>query len=75
MENMDFTIPVLGQPAIPSPVQLSRQTGDYMANYVDDNHCLIYDIEVDKSRHRDFSATHLLEKPVQGKKSTLTPQK
>ena len=75
MEKMDLTIPVLGQPVIPSPVQLSRETGDYMANYVDDNQCLIYNIRVEKNNPPDFSAVQLLEKAGPREKIYFEPQK
>jgi len=45
MEHLDFTIDSLGQRAIKSPVELSKETGDYVANYVDDRQRIIYDIE------------------------------
>ncbi len=45
MEHLDFTIDSLGQRAIKSPVELSKETGDYVANYVDDRQRIIYGIE------------------------------
>jgi 6-phosphofructokinase 1 len=45
MEHLDFTITSLGRSDIKSPVELSKRTGDYLANYVDDNQRIIYDIE------------------------------
>lgn len=45
MDKPDFTIPMLGEPRIESPVLLSKRVGDYVANYVSDDELVMYDIE------------------------------
>ena len=65
MENMelDFTVPVLGEPAIKSPIRLSREKYDYLANYVGDDEYIIYDIETaPDAPARTFGRSELLEK-------------
>ncbi|MBD3320810.1 MAG: ATP-dependent 6-phosphofructokinase [Chitinivibrionales bacterium] len=49
-EKYDFTISTIGKPNIPSPVTLSKNRGDYIANYVTDNQRVLYTIEVDSSK-------------------------
>ena len=49
-EIIDFSIPILGEPKVPSPVSLSTQKGDYVSNYVDDDQYLIYDILTDGNK-------------------------
>ncbi len=61
--SFDFTIPVLGPAGIPSPIEYSRVQGDAIANYVEDDDCILYDINV---RARDgmkaFEEKNLLQK-------------
>ncbi|HOV37145.1 MAG TPA: ATP-dependent 6-phosphofructokinase [Spirochaetales bacterium] len=45
----DFTVPVLGECKIPSPIHLSTIQGDKIANYVGDEECIIADIDVNPS--------------------------
>ncbi len=45
MKKFDFTISKLGKPAGQSPVLLSNQNDDYVANYVSDDERVLYDIE------------------------------
>ncbi len=45
-ENLDFTIDCLGQPAIDSPIVLSKVIDDYVADYAEDGHYVLYDIDV-----------------------------
>ncbi|MFP4643873.1 MAG: ATP-dependent 6-phosphofructokinase [Spirochaetales bacterium] len=45
-ESPDFTIPALGEAKVPSPIKLSRSLGDRVANYVDDNARIIFDVDV-----------------------------
>ena len=46
---MDLNIPRLGQAKITSPLRLSTQRGDSVANYVQDSARILYDISVDAS--------------------------
>ncbi len=63
MENSDFAIHTLGQATISSPILLSRQDGDCMANYVGDDEYILYDIEMDPNAGpRRFGQKELLEK-------------
>ncbi|MBN1795653.1 MAG: ATP-dependent 6-phosphofructokinase [Sedimentisphaerales bacterium] len=50
MEELDFTIQTLGQSDIQSPVSLSKNIGDYMANYVEDDYYILYDIASHSSK-------------------------
>ena len=63
MEKFDFTIGVLGKRAVQSPISLSKEMGDYIANYTDDNQCILYDIETSADAPvRSFERSELLEK-------------
>ncbi|RKY24423.1 MAG: ATP-dependent 6-phosphofructokinase, partial [Planctomycetota bacterium] len=63
MEKLDFTITTLGSRTVHSPMLLSRKRGDYMANYVDDDQCVLYDIETSvDAPARSFQRSELLEK-------------
>ena len=44
-DNIDFSIESLGPCKIPSPVHLSTRMNDLVANYVDDNDKIIYNID------------------------------
>lgn len=44
-QKLDFTIDTLGDARHPSPLPLSERTGDHVAEFVDDNTRLLYDIE------------------------------
>jgi len=50
MTKADFAIARLGDVAVPSPVTLSTVTGDYIANYTEDDECILYDINFSSSR-------------------------
>jgi len=43
----DFTVPILGEARIPSPIHYSRVEGDQIANYVRDDDYILHDIDVD----------------------------
>jgi 6-phosphofructokinase 1 len=43
--SVDFSIQRLGEPRVPSTIKLSTRIGDLMANYVEDNERVLYDIE------------------------------
>lgn len=44
--RFDFTVENLGPCKVPSPIQLSKSYGDFMANYVKDNEFVRYNIDV-----------------------------
>ncbi|MCL2182593.1 MAG: ATP-dependent 6-phosphofructokinase [Chitinispirillia bacterium] len=57
----DFTIPILGPRKIPSPVHLSKHTGDMMANYVTDDDMVIFDIHAHPGEKCVYTEKHLIE--------------
>ena len=61
-ERVDFTISTLGQPNVQSPISLSKEMGDYVANYVYDSDYVLYDIKATPDGPaRSFSRNELLE--------------
>lgn len=62
MEPLNFTIPTLGTANIPSPVALSKKTGDLIANYVSDDELIIYNINACPGNSYTPSREDLLEK-------------
>ncbi len=44
-DQFDFTIPVLGEAKINSPIAMSYKRGDTVANYVDDNERILHKID------------------------------
>ncbi len=50
MTKPDFTIQTLGEAVIPSPVTLSTVTGDYVANYTEDDECILHAIGYSSSQ-------------------------
>ncbi len=61
MAKPDFTIPVLGECTYDSPMLLSKRVGDYIANYVDDDQLILYDIAAKPGRGRNVEKADLLE--------------
>ncbi len=41
----DFSIETLGECKVPSPIELSKVYGDFIANYVEDNEVIHYDVD------------------------------
>lgn len=75
-ENLDFTIPVIGRASIDSPIALSSVDDDYIANYVSDEHCILYTIEVDRTTENlAVEANSLLERAGPRKKIYFDPTK
>ncbi len=63
MEKFDFSIGSLGKRTVQSPVSLSKEMGDYIANYTDDNQCVLYDIKTSADAPvRNFERSELLER-------------
>jgi len=61
MGTYDFTVESLGRCSIPSPVKLSKASGDFIANYVSDNERIIYDILVNECPYtKTFAEAELL---------------
>ncbi len=79
-ENIDFSIETLGPCKIPSPVHLSTRMNDMVANYVDDNEKIIYNIDQDleasgKTLKTVFVREQLLEKAGPREKIYFDPKK
>lgn len=74
MGELDFSIPVLGQPAFDSPVQFSRVHGDYIANFVGDDERVIYAIDMPRDcSSRQYSPRDLMEKAGPREKVYFNP--
>jgi 6-phosphofructokinase 1 len=74
MEKLDFTIATLGGRTIPSPILLSKKRGDYLANYVDDNKRVLYDIETSiDATDLSFPRSELLERAGPREKIYFNP--
>jgi 6-phosphofructokinase 1 len=59
----DFTVPTLGEPKIESPLALSRIHGDSIANYISDDECILYDVNVPPAATSlSFERRQLLQK-------------
>ena len=59
----NFQVARLGEAAIPSPIKMSKQMGDKLANYVTDDEYVLYDIDVEKQqRSKEFDVAEILEK-------------
>ncbi len=62
-KTYDFTVPNLGLTKIASPIALSKIQGDEIANYVSDDECILYDIDVDVNEtNLKIERKNLLEK-------------
>ena len=80
MNTIDFSIENLGPCKIPSPLHLSTRLNDFVANYVDDNDKIIYNIdqklEVNgKTLKTMFIREQLLEKAGPREKIYFDPKK
>ncbi|MBD3393304.1 MAG: ATP-dependent 6-phosphofructokinase [Chitinivibrionales bacterium] len=63
MPSYDFTIANLGRRGIASPIKLSKVMDDFVANYVNDDERVIYDIELSgQPVARTYESRDLLEK-------------
>ncbi len=62
MEPLNFIVPTLGTANIPSPIALSKTTGDLIANYVSDDELIIYNINAHPGTSHTPSREDLLEK-------------
>ena len=64
-QKFDFTIDQLGPCKVPSPIQLSRQHGDFKANYVKDSSFVRYRVNVfmeNQSPDDPLDETNLIQK-------------
>lgn len=62
MGSYDFTIPNLGVPKIKSPVILSKTSGDLMANYVNGDDYIVYNVKVKPGDTVTYRKEDLIEK-------------
>ncbi len=76
MEELDFTIGVLGEAAVKSPISLSTKSDDYIANYVSNEEYILYDIETTANEPgRSLGQSQLLEKAGPREKIYFDPKK
>jgi 6-phosphofructokinase 1 len=62
MKKLDFTIPVLGKPAVHMPTMF-KEKDIWQTSYVDDDQCIFYDISVSRgSSIRNNNQHNLIEK-------------
>lgn len=61
MNKPDFKIDCIGEATHPSSLNLSAQSGDKLANFVDDSRRILYQIETDIDNHQDPARQGLLE--------------
>ena len=75
-EKLDFSICVLGEATIASPIPMSKKRGDYIADYVSDDEYILYDIGAQgNERSRSFARSELLEKAGPREKIYFEPAK
>ncbi|HOV63917.1 MAG TPA: 6-phosphofructokinase, partial [Spirochaetia bacterium] len=68
--ELDFTVPNLGERKIPSPILMSKVEGDSIANYVDDDERIIFELEGKAGeRRRVYRKEELVE--VAGPRETI----
>lgn len=76
MEELDFTIPVLGKATVQSPIRFSEKNEDYVSSYVDDDQRILYDIETTvNTPNHSFAQSALLEKAGPRKNIYFEPTK
>ena len=70
----DFTVPVLGQAKLDSPIQMSSVLGDSIANYVTDDEAFLFDIAATMNDGKiEYSKKELLEQAGPRKKIYFSP--
>lgn len=62
MTQYDFTIPNVGIPKVQSPVMLSKRMGDLVANYVNEDECIIYNVKIHPDETITYKKENLIEK-------------
>jgi 6-phosphofructokinase 1 len=75
MNKYNFSIEHLGPTNVPSPLDLSRTSGDHMANYVSDNEFIIYETEVSPEETIRYSRAQLMEKAGPREMLFFAPEK
>lgn len=61
MESFDFTIPNLGVTKIKSPLNLSKESGDLIANYVNGDEYIIYNVKTRPGETATYKKENLIE--------------
>jgi len=75
-ENLDFTIRNLGKASLVSPISLSSEDDDFIANYTTDNDCILNNVEVDRStRSFEVEENGLIERAGPRKNIYFDPSK
>lgn len=73
-EKLDFIVEALGEAQIKSPLKLSIQKGDKIANFVSDDELVFYDINADiNKKSKEYSRKVLLEKAGPREKIYFNP--
>ncbi|MDR0331816.1 MAG: ATP-dependent 6-phosphofructokinase [Chitinispirillales bacterium] len=75
LHGHNFTIPTLGPANIPSPVTLSKRLGDMIANYVQDDEYIIFNIDAIPGDMIVYNHHHLIEKAGPRELLFFDPQK
>lgn len=71
----DFTIRRLGEPRISSPIEYSRVAGDAVANYVDDNDGVLFDISMERTGgQKEIPPEEVLERAGPREKIYFSPR-
>ena len=61
-DEPDFSVPVLGKCSIPSPIVLSTRMGDSLANYVEDDAFVRFEVDAREGDQGSLDRARLLEK-------------
>jgi 6-phosphofructokinase 1 len=61
-EEPDFSVPVLGTCSIPSPIVLSTRLGDSLANYVENDEFIRYEVDAKVGEQKRLEKSMLFEK-------------
>jgi len=72
-DSYDFTIEDLGPRTIESPINLSKISGDFMANYVNDDEFVRYKTDVIVGDQPSLKRSQVLKRQGPGKKFIFTP--
>jgi 6-phosphofructokinase 1 len=75
MEEFDFTVNNLGERKMPSPIALSRISGDFLANYVSDQDFVRYSVDAKVGPQPELKASQLLEKAGPREMIYFTPSR
>lgn len=62
MDDFDFSVANLGERKIHSPIALSKVSGDFLANYVEDGDLIRYTVGAKAGPQEELKPTQLLEK-------------